>query len=230
MSSDPDRQGVKRVHDARQRDRGSQRIIAELRQERDAALAREAALAEVLGVINRSPGDPGPVFEAILEKAHSLCGADLGARITYDGVDVQAVVSRGYLEAAAALVRGPSSPSPAQQTLIARRTLPTYPRRASCRIWTGSGVRGRHRRNHGLSHLPHGPSVQGRCSARLPHRAPPGGASILGTRHRAARKFRSLGRDHGGGRAADHRAARGVWTGMRHMAVAISSTRSLHDG
>ena len=87
--------------------------------ERDAALAREAALAEVLDVINRSPGDPGPVFEAILEKAHRLCGADLGAMTTYDGVDLRTVVSRGYSEAAAALVRGPVSPSPAQQTLIA---------------------------------------------------------------------------------------------------------------
>ena len=97
----------------------SQRIIAELRQKLEAAVAQKDALAEVLGVINRSPGDPEPVFEAILEKAHRLCGADLGAMITYDGVDVQTVASRGYSEAAAALVRGPSSPSPAQQTLLA---------------------------------------------------------------------------------------------------------------
>jgi hypothetical protein len=97
----------------------SQRVIAQLRQERDAALAREAALAEVSDVINRSPGDLGPVFEAILEKAQGLCGADHGAMSTYDGANVQTIVSRGYSDTAAALVRGPSSPSPAQPTLIA---------------------------------------------------------------------------------------------------------------
>ena len=89
---------------------GLQRDIAELRQERDAALARETALAEVLEVMNRSPSNAQPVFDMILEKAHRLCGADLGAMITYDGVAVQTVVSRGYSEAAAALVRGPSPP------------------------------------------------------------------------------------------------------------------------
>jgi two-component system, NtrC family, sensor kinase len=70
-------------------------IIADLRCERDEALAREAAMAEVLGVINASPGDLTPVFDSMLEKAMRLCGAAFGQLSTYHGERFYTTAQRG---------------------------------------------------------------------------------------------------------------------------------------
>ena len=86
------------------------RIVVELTRERDAALAREAALAEVLDLINRCPGDPGPVFSLILEKAHTLCGAAIGALSIYDGTLMHTLAMRGFPDDYAARMREPWPP------------------------------------------------------------------------------------------------------------------------
>ena len=93
---------------------GQETVVARLTRERDEALLRETANAEILRLIAKSPGDLELVFRTILENATRICNANFGTLFRFDGENILPVAQFNTPTALlkAQTRRGPFKPTP----------------------------------------------------------------------------------------------------------------------
>ena len=195
------------------------RELAECKAERDEALQRETATAEVLQVINSSPGDLAPVFDAMLDKALGLCGAAFGVLWTYNGTHLYAEAHRGVSSAYAQVLS--SGRYPADATGLTRRFL-NGERFAHGDVAAGEGYRLGRTLSRALVDLD-----GGRTNLAVPLRREDALLGFIVIYRREVRpftdkqiavlqNFAAQAVIANGERAADYRDARGVGTADRH--------------
>ena len=85
--------------------------IADLERQLAEALEQQTATAEVLQVINSSPGELAPVFDAMLERALRLCEASFGILFIRDGERCSGVATRNLPPSLVDIVQEPFRPA-----------------------------------------------------------------------------------------------------------------------
>jgi adenylate cyclase len=93
---------------------GQETVVARLTQERDEALLRETANAEILRLIAKSPGDLELLFRTILQNATRICNANFGTLFRFDGENILPVAQFNTPTTLlkAQTRRGPFKPTP----------------------------------------------------------------------------------------------------------------------
>ena len=107
---------------------------ARLFRETNEALERQTATAEILAVISESPTDVQPVFQAIAERARTLCKADVGATTRLDGGVVHLAGVRAQSTQAEGAMRAvfPMAPMQRRRTSASRSSSSRRSRSPTC--------------------------------------------------------------------------------------------------